>query len=121
VFVGLGSFGLQWQGEHEGLGTTFTAESLARGRKRAARLRAKNPALILLAEIRYKDGPLRFLPQCHAWSKRDAEGHHVKGWEEGGYLEFDIANPDFQTQVARRCQHVVATGCFDGVMLDWWI
>lgn len=120
VFQDLGGFGLKWDGDNEGLSTTFTPDSLARSREKVARLRAKNPALILLAEIRYTDGPPRFLPEGHAWWKRDAEGHFVKGWEEGGYLEFDIASSDFQTQVAKRCLAVVASGCFDGVMLDSW-
>ncbi len=75
---------------------------------------------MLLAEIRYRDAPEGFIPEDSPWWKRDENGKFVMGWAEGGYRLLDVAQADWQAQVARRAQAVMNTGVFDGVMLDWW-
>jgi hypothetical protein len=85
-----------------------------------AELLAKNPRMVLLAEIRYRDAGRAFLPADHKWWKRAADGTLEKGWEEGGFLKLDYANPDYRKHVAAQARAAVETGVLDGVMLDWW-
>lgn len=112
-------FGLRWNHEFIGLATGFAKESVPVALKRRAELLQGNPNLVLLAEIRYRDAASSFLPQDHPWWKR-RDGAVVAGWEEGGYLQLDFANPAFRHHVAQQAQAAVASGVFDGVMLDWW-
>lgn len=120
LFTGAASLGLRWAGEHEGLATGFTAESLAEGRRYRAELLGRNPRMVLLCEIRYRDAHGSFLPAESRWWKRDAAGQPVVGWEEGGYLLLDFSRADYRKQVAAQARAAVDSGVFDGVMLDWW-
>lgn len=119
VFHGPGFLGLRWEGQFTGLARGFAKESIAPARKLRAELLRKNPNLILLAEIRYRDAHRSYLPEGHSWWKR-RDGRLVMGWEEGGYVQLDFANPEFRQQVALQAKAVVDSGAFDGVMLDWW-
>ena len=85
-----------------------------------AMLQSWNPNFILLAEIRYRDAPSRYLPEDHRWWQRDGDGQRVVGWEEGQFFLLDIHQPELREQVARQARAAVDTGVFDGVMLDWW-
>jgi len=119
IFQGARFFGLEWDHKHQGLATGFTPESLERGHARRRDLLERNPNLVLLMEIRYRDawGPevpqhlieqypehleellesyRGFLPKDHPWWRRDAEGNIVKGWEEGGFLQMDFSNPEYR-------------------------
>ena len=120
AFLSTSALGLQDAGPYSGAATNFTADSLERARARRAGLQARNPHLVLLAEVRYRDAPARFLPDDSPWWKRDAQGRYVMGWAEGGYRLLDEANPGWQEMVAARARAVVDSGAFDGVMLDWW-
>lgn len=120
IFGGVSFFGLRWEGTHEGLATAFTPESVRAARQRRRELLARNPNLVLLAEIRYRDAHRSYLPEGHPWWRRDGSGKIVAGWEEGGYLLLDFASPAFREQVAAQAQAAVASGAVDGVMLDWW-
>jgi hypothetical protein len=120
IFHAPGFFGLQWNAPQEGLATGFRPESLPRALAKRRSLLSKNPNLILIAEIRYRDAHRSYLPENHAWWKRDANGGLVMGWEEGGYVQLDYGNPEYQAQVARQAQAAVRSGVVDGVMLDWW-
>jgi hypothetical protein len=113
-------FGLKWAGEHAGLATAFLKDGQTSALEIRKTLLAKNPNLIVLAELRYRDAHKSYLPENHAWWKRK-DGKLVMGWEEGGYLQLDFANPDYRTQVARQAKAIMDSGVFDGVMLDWWI
>ena len=113
-------FGLVWEERPEGLATRFTVDSIKRGLDRRAMLLARNPQMIFLAEIRYRDAHKSFLPDGHAWWLRDKQGKLLPGWEKGGYIQLDIHNPEFRRHVAAQCQSVVQTGVVDGVMFDWW-
>jgi hypothetical protein len=119
VFHAPSYFGLRWEGKYTGLSTEFVTESVPAARKLRENLLRMNANLIMLAEIRYRDAPPSYLPADHPWWKRQ-EGQVIKGWEEGGYLQLDFANPEFQSQIAKQAKAAVATGVFDGVMLDWW-
>lgn len=112
-------YGLQWNNSHSGLGTGFKERSIVNALATRTRLLRANPCLIMLAEIRYYDGPRNFLPPGHAWWLR-SEGKRLEGWQEGGFYRLDFANPEFRRHVATQAAAVMATGCFDGIMLDWW-
>lgn len=120
VFHAPSAAGLRWNRQPDGLADGVEPGSVPAARAFRKRLAELNPNLVFLAEIRYRDASRRFLPEDHAWWKRDEVGRRVAGWEEGGYLLLDLANPEFQKNVARKAAAVVNTGVFDGVMLDWW-
>ena len=120
VFIHPSMIGLRSEGRFEGSTFEFTPASIAAAKARRAALLAKNPHLILLAEIRYRDAPKGFIPEEAPWWKRDADGRFVIGWAEGGYRLLDVAQADWQVQVAKRAKAVMDSGVFDGVMLDWW-
>ena len=120
VFIHPAMIGLRSDAAFEGTAFTFTPASVAAAKAQRATLLAKNPTLVLLAEVRYRDAPKGFIPEDSPWWKRDADGKFIMGWAEGGYRLLDVAPAGWQTQVAKRAQAVMATGVFDGVMLDWW-
>ena len=120
VWHGPGGFGLVWDRKPRGLAEAFTPESIKTGRKIRRDLLELNPNIILIAEIRYRDAHPGFLPEGHRWWKRDKQGNPVKGWEEGGFVCLDFADPKFQEHVAQRARAAMQSGVVDGVMLDWW-
>jgi len=119
VFHGPGGFGLRWDRKPSGLATGFTAESIRRALATRHTLLEKNPQIVLMAEIRYRDAASGYLPDDHPWWLR-RDGRRVVGWAEGGFYQLDVANPAFRAHVAAQARAVVATGVVDGVMLDWW-
>jgi hypothetical protein len=136
LFNGPEFFKLEWDHEYQGLATAFTPASIQKGLAHRRALLERNPNMILIMEIRYRDAwgdtpPANcpeeykehwrgFLPADHKWWKRGTDGKIVKGWEEGGFLQLDFANPEYQEQVAKQCAAAVKSGVVDGVMLDWW-
>ena len=121
AFLHPSMLGLVAEGKHEGLSRTFIPTGLAQAKARRANLFHRNPNLVLLAEVRYRDAPKDFLPEDSPYWKRDTKGQLVLGWAEGGYQLLDVDSADWQTQVAERARALHATGNFDGVMLDWWM
>ena len=120
VFCSARLLGLAWNNSHEGLADGFQPDSFADARRMRKALLERNPRMVFLVEIRYRDASRRFLPEGHRWWKRDAAGNVEKGWDEGGFLKLDFANPEYQKQVAAQTAAAVSSGVFDGVMLDWW-
>lgn len=136
VFHGVEFFKLKWNNEYQGLATDFTPESIQQGLELRKSLLKLNPNMVLILEVRYRDAwgstapknlPEQwkkqwrgFLPENHKWWKRDAEGKLVMGWEEGGFIQMDFANPEYREQVAKQCGAAVKSGVVDGIMLDWW-
>jgi len=120
IFHGESFFGLQWDHAYPGLATNFTAASVQAGLQRRRDLLQRNPNLVLLVEVRYRDAHRSFLPDGHKWWRRDERGKIVSGWEEGGYLQLDFSNPEYREHVAKQAQAAVSSGVVDGVMLDWW-
>lgn len=119
VFHAPSFFGLKWSGEFPGISTTFTKSSQESALNTRKMLLTKNPNLVLLAELRYRDAHQSYLPEDHNWWKRE-NGKPVVGWEEGGYFLLDFSNPAFRMQVALQAKAVMESGVFDGLMLDWW-
>ncbi|HEX6985825.1 MAG TPA: putative glycoside hydrolase, partial [Planctomycetaceae bacterium] len=113
-------FGLKWDRFPVGLAEGFTPHGIAEGQVLREQLLAKNPRMVLLAEIRYRDAPQDYLPDGHEWWLRDGSGQPVSGWKEGGHLRLDLRSPGFRRHVAAQCRAAVASGVVDGVMLDWW-
>lgn len=120
IFHGERFFGLQWNNAHPGLATNFTPTSIQSGLQRRRDLLRRNPNLILLVEIRYRDAHRSFLPDGHKWWRHDEQGKIVPGWEEGGYLQLDFSNPEYREHVAKQAQAALSSGVVDGIMLDWW-
>ena len=120
IFHSAEFFGLRWNATPQGLATGFTPESVCAARLKRGDLLSRNPNMVLIAEIRYRDAHASYLPEGHAWWRRDSQGHIVAGWKEGGYLQLDFGQAAFREQVALQAQAAVASGVVDGIMLDWW-
>lgn len=120
VFHAPDFFRLKWTGEFQGLSTAFTKESREPAIQIRKTLLSRNPNLVMLAELRYRDAHQSYLPDNHAWWKRK-DGKPIIGWEEGGYYLLDFSNPGYRSQVAQQAKAIMDSGVFDGLMLDWWI
>lgn len=123
MFAGPATFGLRWDAQrHEGLAERFTTQSVAAARAFRAGLLQRNPNMILLAEVRYRDAQADFLPDDSPWWQRE-EGSRARkpGWDEGGYFKLDFHHAGFRAHVARQAAALVQSGVVDGVMLDWWL
>lgn len=113
--------GAVWDHEHGGLATHFTAASQAQALANRAAMLKMNPAMVFLLEVRWRDAPGSFLPADSPFWKRHADGKRVLGWDNGPepYYLLDPENPDFRANIARQCRTALASGVYDGVMLDW--
>lgn len=121
VFLHPAAMGLELDGRFEGLAFRFDKLDVQAAREKRSRLLAKNPRLVLLAEVHYHDAsPKDFLPKDSPFWQRDAKGKLVAGWKEGGWWMLDYEHDPWQSQVAHRAKAVMDTGVFDGIMLDWW-
>lgn len=120
VFHAPDFMGLRWDNAQMGLAVGFTPESISIARARREELLARNPNMLFIAEIRYRDAASWYLPVNHKWWKRNKGGRRMPGWEEGHYYLLDFEKEEFQSQVAAQAHAAVASGVFDGVMLDWW-
>ena len=120
VFHSAEFFWLKWEGKYQGLSRTFEKKSVGYANGLRDRLMKMNPNLVMLGELRYRDAHESHLPKDHAWWKRDKNGKRVVGWAEGGYYLLDFGNADYREHIAKKAKAMVASGVFDGVMLDWW-
>ena len=120
VFHSAEFFGLRWNVTPQGLATGFTPESIQFALQKRGDLLRRNPNLVLIAELRYRDAHASYLPDGHAWWRRDSQGNIVAGWKEGGYRQLDFGQAAFREQVALQAQAAVSSGVVDGIMLDWW-
>lgn len=119
VFHAPDFFGLRWDQRFQGLANAFTSDSIVAAKSIRQRLLERNPNMVLLAELRYRDAHRSHLPDGHPWWMT-INGKPIVGWEEGGYFLLDFANPAYQDHIARQAKAVIATGVVDGIMLDWW-
>lgn len=120
VWQGARFFKLAWDASPEGLAESFTPASIAAGRAYRRELLARNPNMILLLEIRYRDAWDGFLPADSPWWMRDKAGRRRPGWDEGGFFLLNYPDAGFQAHVAARCKAAVDSGVVDGILLDWW-
>jgi hypothetical protein len=119
-FVSPEQLGIRWEGEHPGLGTKLVPSTIERVRALREDLLRRNPNMIMMCSITYRDAYEKYLPTDHIWWKRE-NGKRVPGWEEGGYFQLDFSNAGYRQQVATQAKAMMDSGCFDGVMLDWWL
>ena len=106
-----------------GLCSSFSNESITDALQARARLKQINKHIILLAEIRHHDAANGYLPDDSTWWLRDSNGNRIpktSGTSTNNYFLLDITNPAFQSQIAKLCRTVIATGVVDGCMFDWW-
>ena len=120
LFHDAGFFWLHWNHRHHGLATGFTDESIANARRRRERLLKRNPNMVLLCEIRYRDAHRSYLPEDHEWWMRDEHRKRIVGWAEGEYFLLDFQNAAFRKHVVNQAVAAVRSRVVDGVMLDWW-
>jgi hypothetical protein len=119
VFHAPDYFGLHWADRYPGLATAFTPDSIQAATRTRKLLLERNPDIVLLAELRYRDAHRSHMPDGHPWWMTK-NGKPVIGWEEGGYFLLDFANTSYQDHIARHAKTIMATGVIDGIMLDWW-
>ena len=120
IFHDAGFFGLQWNNRHAGLADGFTAASIQQGLSRRRELLSRNPNLLLIMEIRYRDAHPSHLPEGHRWWRRDRTGAIVPGWDEGSHLQLDFSSAEYRDHAAVQARAAVESGVVDGIMLDWW-
>ncbi len=123
VWRGWAAWGLKSaDGSTQGETTSFSAESIQAARANANALRALNPNIRLLAEIRYHDAQTGYLPADSPWWLRDSEGNLVPTGpgSDSGYYELNFHDATLQAQVGNLCALVMQTGALDGCFLDWW-
>jgi len=116
-------FNLVWDMHPDyGLSKTLTDDGIKKGLKMRNKLLSRNPNIILLAALTYRDASLDFLPKDHKWWLRDENGDLILGYKSGKYKAYllDFGNRKFRKQVALRARALVRSGVVDGVMLDWW-
>jgi hypothetical protein len=114
--------GTIWDNKFQGLADDFTPETKKNALGNRRKLLEMNPDMILLMEIRWKDAPGRYLPEDSEWWLRDENGNRKIGWTGGPepYYYLDYRNPSFGENVRKQASVAVASGIYDGVMLDWW-
>lgn len=120
AFLSPEALNLEWNNSYTGLADGFTDESIKGAVQVRNTLMEKNPNLVILVEIRYRDAPPRWLPEGHEWWMRNSEGELVYGWKEGGFIRLALDNPAFIERVAQQAYAAVKSGVADGVLLDWW-
>jgi regulation of enolase protein 1 (concanavalin A-like superfamily) len=115
------ALGAVWDHEHGGLADQFTDATLKQALANRAAMLAMNPNMVFLFEVRWRDAPGSFLPEDSPFWKRHPDGRRVMGWDGGPepYYMLNYEHAGFQDNVARQCQYAIASGVYDGVMLDW--
>lgn len=116
AFFGPGAIGLKPVDSCAGLAIGFTADSVSRALAQRREMLAANPHLVLLAEIRWHDGPKGYLPADSPWWQAGDAHQDVPG----EFHLLKVSDPEFREHVALQCKAAILTGVFDGCMFDWW-
>jgi len=113
--------GAVWDHRHGGLATRFTPASEQQALANRTAMLRMNPDLVFLLEVRWRDAPGSFLPEDSPFWKRQPDGSRVLGWDNGPepYYLLDPENPAFRANIARQSRAALASGVYDGVMIDW--
>jgi hypothetical protein len=113
--------GAVWDHVHGGLATRFTKVSQKLALSNRNRMLKLNPNMVFLLEVRWRDAPASFLPENSPFWRRNTDGSRVLGWDNGPepYYLLDADNPEFQANIARQALAAIASGVYDGVMIDW--
>ncbi len=99
---GATAYGLEWNTPYEGAGMSLQPASISEALSVRNDLLARNPNMVLLAEMRYRDAWLSYLPADSPWWKRDGDGNLLPGWTGGTepYYLLDYENPAFRADCA---------------------
>lgn len=145
-----GLLGISWQPEpgqaYVGLATRLNSSKMASAAARRRQLLARNPNILLLAEVRYHDAKYvlaanespnwwenGYYPPDSPYWLRDEKGQPVISWGEDtngdgivdekdsriGHL-IDFTNEEVQDLVVAQALALKKSGLFDGIMLDFW-
>ncbi len=114
--------GAVWDHEHGGLATRFTAGSRRQALANRRALHEMNPQMCFLMELRWRDAPGRFLPEDSEWWIRKTDGSRKMGGTGGPepYYALDYRNTDLRACIAEQARTAVASGVYDGILLDGW-
>ena len=113
--------GANWKGKYPALGETFSniEEALA-NRKDAL---TKNPNIIMLAELRWRDNMDSLLPFDHEFWKRDPQGNRIPATGDKMVMPryyLDTNNIHLVNHLLKQAKWIVESGVYDGVFLDWF-
>lgn len=118
------ALGLQTTDKYPGLAPGFTEESVAAGLELRKQLLQKNPRMLILASIQYRDAYPDYFPPDSLFWQRDAQGTPVTGWKDTASTKacwkIDFTKPEVQDLIAVKCLAAIKSGVVDGIMLDWW-
>ncbi|MEN9701400.1 MAG: hypothetical protein RIR55_715 [Bacteroidota bacterium] len=119
--IGNRIIGANWTGAYPALSSQFSNTYAAIANKKEAL--SKNPNIIILAELRWRDYMDSLLPNDHEFWKRDSLGNRViaKGdkMARTRYL-LDTSNIQLVNQLLMQAKCMVDSGIYDGVFLDWF-
>jgi Hypothetical glycosyl hydrolase family 15 len=119
--IGNRIIGANWTGAYPALSSQFSNADAAIANKKEAL--NKNPNIIILAELRWRDYMDSLLPNDHEFWKRDSLGNRViaKGdkMARTRYL-LDTSNIHLVNQLLMQAKCMVESGIYDGVFLDWF-
>lgn len=114
-------FGLSWITTSEG---QMLTSSIERAKAQRDELLAKNPNMLFLATIQYRDAIVGSqYPEDFPYWVRDENGNPVKAWHDRGDVKMyllDFTNPDFQDIIVQRAVAISKCGLYDGIVFDWW-
>ncbi len=113
--------GANWSGKYPALGESFSNLTEALENRKEAL--AKNPNMVMLAELRWRDYMDSLLPADHEFWKRDAQGNRVLATGDKMALPryfLDTNNINLVNHLLQQAKYMVESGVYDGVFLDWF-
>ena len=121
---------LAWGRNFFDLGIQYTnqgyvvAGSAERFQARREAMLTKNPNMIFLAGIAYRDAvPDVHYPEDFPYWIRDENGNLVPSWHHiDGRKVFlvDFTKPEFQDIIVQKAVAIAECGLYDGIVFDWW-
>ncbi|MCP4021589.1 MAG: hypothetical protein GY729_07090 [Desulfobacteraceae bacterium] len=149
IFDGTWVLDLGWEvtenQPYEGLSTSLDPELLTQAQTKRNELLLKNPDLIIIASVLYREGEyitsqnegpeyweVGYLPANSSYWLKDGNGDFVPAYGEDadgdGTIEtdevlsslIDFTDADFQNIIIQKAKELNDTGLFDGIFLDWW-
>ena len=111
-------FGLQFKLTPQGY---ELGGSIGEALSRRDALLAKNPNMLILAEIRVRDAGIGFhYPADWPHWLRDEAGNLVKNPGTDSVFLIDFRKPEVQDIIIQRVVAVSQCGLYDGILIDWW-
>ena len=113
--------GANWKGKYPALSEVFSNQEEALANRKEALI--KNPNIIILAELRWRDYMDSLLPIDHEFWKRDQQGNRVPATGDKMILPryfLDTNNINLVNHLIQQAKYIVESGVYDGVFLDWF-